>query len=145
MQEWQAKAGASSGHAGARASLVQSPLCGSAGQRYAQEPPHEGAGCDRDNRRFGISLLIVLAFMSVGLNMISDTARLQSENDAYTRRTTLQWHPTTDAQAYGDFKEVTYALPVHRRMPLQGRAPSCRRRFPLEPPQCRKSCSARRT
>ncbi|MFA6489278.1 MAG: hypothetical protein WCT52_01205 [Candidatus Micrarchaeia archaeon] len=32
---------------------------------------------------FGISMLIVLAFMVSGLNMMSDSSRLQQENDAY--------------------------------------------------------------
>lgn len=62
---------------------------------------------------FGVSMLIVLAFMATGLSMMSDSARLQQENDAYNAA-----HDLTAAadevfsQGEGAIKTVTIRLPA---------------------------------
>ena len=100
MQEWQAKAGAIIPGTQARAQALRKP-------RFAK-----AQAATETIAVFGISLLIVLAFMSVGLNMISDTARLQSENDAYNSAHDLAVaSDDVYAQGEGAFKEVTIRLP----------------------------------
>ena len=61
---------------------------------------------------FGISLLIVLAFMVTGLNMISDSARLQQENYAYQAAHDLSaGADEVFAQGDGAIKVVSIQLP----------------------------------
>ena len=111
MQEWQAKAWA--GIPGTRAQAPHNPRFVKAqGNAMLKGSRTKAQAATETIVVFGISLLIVMAFMSVGLNMISDSARLQSENDAYNSAHDLAVAADeVYAQGEGAFKTVTIRLP----------------------------------
>jgi|GEM_PF-1035141 len=62
---------------------------------------------------FGISMLVVLSFMAIGLNMLGDSARMQQENDAY--RSAHDLVAAADevfSQGEGASKSVLIKLPL---------------------------------